>query len=655
MIVAALRKLRGRRGQSAVFVGIFIIAAVLRLINVEIAHFWYDQARSAQYSWDIAREGIFHSHLYRLSGGYENFPLAAYLLAPAYLISTHIHALIIWNIALNLGALALCWLFARRYWGWQAAAAATLLLATAPWDVFYAHRLWTNSLMPFFVMLWAISSAFAYHERRARWWAPSWFSALWLLQLHPSGIIFLASSALLSGAAILSSRRYAWRWAALGLVLGILPAIPWLAAHIDGSASMMEEFLPFVQESKSGFFYNWRNLVDFLVGQDLANRFRGPGLEQLRAQTSALNTLAPAAMLAVALATAYVLVMAIRSPNRRMYGVLVPWLLLPLAFPAVSWQNEQKMVYLLPLLPAPFLAIAAACSATPLRWRKLAFGLVAAYSALNVVVILHSVAFVRNGLAMNDPYIWAVEGGPPLSSPLNIAKVAGNAIQRGDAEEVIVVVRPVYALENEFMLHAMPLLMHDLSVRFLDARALTHVFPASNSLILVDLTQYDLPTAYSAADELTRSTQYRLFLLRADAGQAPQISLSERPAYENGVRLLGYDPLQCDGLWRLYWTPGAPTAEGPTLVLFAHLLDENANLLAQHDLSTIAPRYWRNGDQFTTDINFGKPVGDMPVHAIRVGFYSWRNYSAPEHIYALDESGQPLPSVEIPVPDGCVS
>ena len=648
-----LRKLQGI--PSAVFIGIFIISAILRLINVELAHFWYDQARSAQYAWDMAREGIFHSHLYELSGGYVNFPLSAYLLAPAYLISTHIYALILWNIMLNLAALTMCWFFARRYWGWQAAAAATLLLATAPWDVFYAHRLWSNTLMPFFVMLWAISSAFAYHERRARWWGPSWVAALWLLQLHPSGIIFPASSALLSGAGILSDRRYAWRWAALGMVLGILPAIPWLAAHIVGSASLTVELLPFVSDYKSGFFYNWKVLVDFLVGQDLANRFQGPGLEQLRAQTSALNSLAPAAMLAVALATAFVLTLAIRSPNRRLYRVLVLWLLLPLAFPAVVWDNAQKMVYFLPLLPAPFFAIAAASWAMSQRWRRLAFGLVAAYSAVNVLMIWHCAAFVHNGLAMNDPRIGAVEGGPPLSSPLRVAEAARNAIQWGDADEVIVLVSPVYEheLQHEFLVRAMPLLMHDLSVRFLNVHDSNHVFPAWNSLLLVDMTKTDLPSAYSAADELMRSTQYRLLLLRADAGQAPQISLPHRPAYENGLRLLGYDP-PCEGLLRMYWTPGAPTADGSDLVMFVHVMDENANLLAQRDHSIIPPLYWRNGDLVRTDINFGQPIGDLPVHAIRVGLYSWRTYPVADHKWALDESGSfSLHSVEILIDDEC--
>jgi len=641
---------------SAAFIGIFLIAVILRLINVEIANFWYDQARSAQYAWDIAREGIFHRHLYQLSGGYFNFPLSAYIHAAAYLISTHIHALILWNVMLNLAALSLCWFFARRYWGWQAAAAATLLLATAPWDVFYAHRLWSNTLMPFFMMLWVVSSAFAFYERRPRWWALSWVSALWLLQLHPSGIIFPASSALLSGAAFVSDRRYAWPWAALGMVLGFLPAMPWLFAHLDGSASLVEEFLPFVSENKRGFYYNGKILVDFLVGQDLADRFHGPGLEQLRAQTSALNVLAPAAMLAVVLATAYVLAMAIRSPNRRLYCVLAPWLLLPLAFPLVVWENTQKMVYFIPLLPAAVLAIAAASSALSQRWRKLALGSVAAYSAVNALMIWYSVAFVNNGLAMNDPDIWAVEGGPPLSSPLRIANAARNAIQRGDAEEVVVLVRPVLELKHEFMTRAMPLLMHDLPVRLVDIRTSTRVFPAWNSLLLVDMTQTDLPIVYAGAEELMRSTRYRLLHFQADAGPAPQIALTDRPAFENGMRILGYDPLQCDGYWRLHWTPGEPSTQGLGLVLFAHLMDAQANLLAQSDTPTIHPRYWRNGDHLMSEIYFNGPVGGLPTHAIRVGFYSWQNSAVFERFWALDEAEQPrLASIEILLPDGCES
>ena len=48
--------------------------------------------------------------------------------------------------------------------------------------------------MPLFVMLWLIGSAFAYHERRPRWWALSWGAAVLLIQLHASGVIFIFSS-----------------------------------------------------------------------------------------------------------------------------------------------------------------------------------------------------------------------------------------------------------------------------------------------------------------------------------------------------------------------------------------------------------------------------------------------------------------------------
>ncbi len=263
-------------------------------------------------------------------------------------------------------------------------------------------------------------------------------------------------------------------------------------------------------------------------------------------------------------------------------------------------------------------------------------------------------AFIQNGLAMNDAQITAIEGGPPLASPLRIAEVARNAIQQGDADEVIVLVRPVYEMQHEFLVRAMPLLMHDLSIRFLNLRDSSHVFPARNSLLLVDThSQPPLPS-YFDADELMRSTRYRLLRLRADAGQAPQLSLKSRPAYENGLRLLGYDPLTCAGMLRVYWTPGAPTADGSALIMFAYVLDENRNLLAQRDQRIISPQYWRNGDQVRTDIDLGRSFKDLPVHMMGVGLYSWRTWPTPDPIEALDESGLPsLRSVEILIDDEC--
>ena len=100
-----------RHASKFVFAAILALAAGLRLSQVDIAHFQIDQARVAQLAWDLARDGVHPSHFFALSAGYSNFPVSIYIYAPAFLLHTHIHALLIWNIALNLTALALCLVF----------------------------------------------------------------------------------------------------------------------------------------------------------------------------------------------------------------------------------------------------------------------------------------------------------------------------------------------------------------------------------------------------------------------------------------------------------------------------------------------------------------------------------------------------------------
>ncbi|MCE2489559.1 MAG: hypothetical protein J4G17_06250 [Anaerolineae bacterium] len=644
-----LRSMRpGLRWPSLLFGGILLLAALLRLSLVENAHFQLDQARIAQYAWELAREGVFRTHFFALTGGYDNFPLSIYLYAPPYLLFSQVHALLLWNVGLNLVALALCWQFARRYWGWPAAAIAALLLATAPWDAFNASRIWSNTQMPAFVMLWAWGTALAHHERRRRWWALSWAAAAWLFQLHPGGVIFLISSALLSGVSI-RARVFSWRAAAMGLAPGLLPALPWLGAHVSGATVINQGRLPFVGEGKRELIYNWQPLMDFLAAANLERWLRGDGLAGLRVHFAPLDSLAPVAMLSYALAGAWVLWQAARAPGRAPYRVLAPWLLLPLAFPAVSY-SSYAIIYYLPLLPAPFLALAAGWTALRRGWRRPVAAILLAWCALNANAIWQSAQFVRAGVARDDAEIRAVGGGAPLSAQLAIATAAREAIDAGMAAELFVALRPVYGVEYEQLAHAMPHLAGNPATRILNTREAHLVYPAQASVWLIDSNQGTLPQGYESAAALTRNALYRLFLLPGGAAPAPQFPLPERPGFANGLRLIGHDVPDCDaGRMRLHWIPGA--AGDTRFHFFNHLLDAAGNLLAQRDVPAWDSPQWRAGDVILSTVDFGLSLNDLPGGSWRVGVYEYPSLAP---VNALDKQGRPWRyAVDIPLSGLC--
>ncbi|MCY4023329.1 MAG: hypothetical protein OXF32_07760 [Anaerolineaceae bacterium] len=633
---------------TVIFGGILLLAAFLRLSHVEIAHFQLDQARIAQYAWELAREGVFRTHFFALTGGYDNFPLSIYLYAPPFLLFSHVHALLLWNVGLNLAALALCWQFARRYWGWPAAAIATTLLATAPWDVFYASRIWSNTQMPVLVMIWAWGTALAFHERRRRWWSLSWAAAAWLFQLHPAAAIFLITCGLLSVASIRAG-VFSWRAAALGLTLGLAPALPWLAAFLEGTTAIDQERLPLLSEGKRELFYNWRPLVDFLAAANLERWFRGDGVEALRAQFAPLDTLAPVVMTVYAHAALWVSWKALRAPQRAPWRVLAPWLFLPLAFPVVSYAS-YAIIYYLPLLPAPFLALAAGWSALRLRWRRLVAVALLVYCALNANAVLQSAQFVRAGVARDDAEIWAVGGGAPLSTQLAIATAAQEAIEGGVAAELIVALRPVYGLEYEQLAHAIPFLARDAPTRILNTDEPHLVYPAQPALLLLDARQTTLPPGYGEAVEWARDTRYRLHTLPGGAAPAPQYPLPGQPGFANELRLTGHDAPDCGaGRIRLHWIPG-PAADTP-FHFFNHLLDAEGNLLAQRDIPAWDSSQWRAGDVVLSTVDFGLSLHDVPVETWRVGMYEYPSLAP---VNALDAGGRPWQyAINIPLSGLC--
>ena len=105
----------------------------------------------------------------------------------------------------------------RAAWRW-----ATAFAAVNPFAVLLQRKIWAQSTLPFFCILFWI----AWHYRQKRTGAFFWgFLALCLGQIHMAGF-FLASGVFIWTA--LYDRRAEWKFWLLGSLVGAVPMVPWL-------------------------------------------------------------------------------------------------------------------------------------------------------------------------------------------------------------------------------------------------------------------------------------------------------------------------------------------------------------------------------------------------------------------------------------------
>ena len=194
MLASAAQGLRGLLMREwLLLLGILLFSFYIRVIQIDTAFFGPEQAWIAQASWRLANLQEFPTHMFNSSAGFSQLPLPIYITFISYLFSDSVYALLIYYILLNMVAVGLCWVFTRRYLGWQAAALATIVYASMPWTIHFSFRIWPNTLLPPLVMLWALGCGLAFGERRPRWMMLAWGAAWLALQLHVSGILLLVT------------------------------------------------------------------------------------------------------------------------------------------------------------------------------------------------------------------------------------------------------------------------------------------------------------------------------------------------------------------------------------------------------------------------------------------------------------------------------
>jgi len=153
---------------------VLLTAAGLRFYHLEWAEFKLDEARLAALALGLARDGHLPRWGIDSSIGIPNFPLAAWLAAVPFAVSSDPVAATGFVAGLNSLAVLGVYLLGRAWYGEAAGLVAGLLYASAPWAVLFSRKLWPPEfLAPLAVgFIYTADRAWAAGSGRARM---AWF------------------------------------------------------------------------------------------------------------------------------------------------------------------------------------------------------------------------------------------------------------------------------------------------------------------------------------------------------------------------------------------------------------------------------------------------------------------------------------------------
>lgn len=159
------------------------------------------------------------------SAGFYNFPLFVYFMSFLSLVYTEIRFLTLEVAILNVLAVLGFYYFARKFYSQFVAVSSSLLLSLAPWPILFSRIIWQQDviivfLLPFLYFLHRL----IYLKDKNSSVAVFFFGTL-LMQIHTSGIFFVAISAAYAYSQKVSIKKF---FAILGTIAGLIPALPYL-------------------------------------------------------------------------------------------------------------------------------------------------------------------------------------------------------------------------------------------------------------------------------------------------------------------------------------------------------------------------------------------------------------------------------------------
>jgi 4-amino-4-deoxy-L-arabinose transferase-like glycosyltransferase len=224
------------------FWGIVLVAALLRLWLLDHSQWLDDQAQLLTLARDAWLHGALPITGIRSSIGTLNPPLSVYILMPFFLgAKSPLPALIglaLWNIF----GVALCYIFALRFFSRRAAFCSALVFACCGAAINYSRFIWQQNYLPPLLLLWAFTLYAGVVRGRRNWLALHLLLLVMIISLHPTGLTLLAVTVV----ALLIAPQWPTRRDALlgvGLVaVLLLPTILWELTSGFSDAQLLRQF-----------------------------------------------------------------------------------------------------------------------------------------------------------------------------------------------------------------------------------------------------------------------------------------------------------------------------------------------------------------------------------------------------------------------------
>jgi len=245
------------------------VAAFLRLWRIDLTQFLDDQAGLMR----LARGGILQGAL-PLTGipssiGTLNPPIAVYLIMPfTYFTKDPLPAVVsiaLWNIL----GVALCYIFALRYFGRRVAAVGTLLFATCDATVWYSRFLWQQNYLPPLFALWAITLYAGCVRGRKHWFVANATILLAAALLHPMGALLIPVTII--GIFLAPQRPRLWEYVVVAAIAAVFaaPTLLWEYASGWSDVRLLLHFATGHGKTDPAVFYYLFHALGTPVGNDL--------------------------------------------------------------------------------------------------------------------------------------------------------------------------------------------------------------------------------------------------------------------------------------------------------------------------------------------------------------------------------------------------